>query len=200
MNSGSASGAFHRRIPPRPLQPLCERHGGLLRTCEYCAAIARIRALEEKWLMRVNFPAFYSYIDSWAPSDFKYVQGGDGNPFVTVQASTAELAEYKCFRDTVVTNRTLYSFRRKPPLFWQSVRAFFWNEGVVVQLSTPETAINVDVDGGGSQCASSDSSNNRDMVQPLGLTVKVEEDWEGMDTDADGSSYGSEAAVIGSSP
>ena len=69
-----------------------------------------------------------------------------------------------------------------------------------MQLSTPETAINVDVDGGGSQCASSDSSNNRDMVQPLGLTVKVEEDWEGMDTDADGSSYGSEAAVIGSSP
>ena len=77
-----------------------------------------------------------------------YVQGGDGNPFVAVQASSAELAEYKCFCDTMVTNRTLYSFRCKPPLFWQSVRAFFWTEGVVVQLSTPETAIDVDADGG----------------------------------------------------
>ena len=178
-----------------------ERHGGLRLTCPYCAAIARIRALEEEWSILVHYTAYATYVDRLAPSDFTYVQGGFGNPCVTVAASTAELAEYCCFRATVITNRTtLYAFRRKPPLYWQSVRSFFWNAAIIVQLSTPATAINVDEDVGGGgdygvEYASSDSSNVRDMVP-----VKTEEGWELMETDDDADSCCSEGAVIGSSP
>ena len=177
-----------------------ERQGGLILTCPYCAAIARIRALEEEWSIRVQIFAYSTYVDSQAPSVFTYVQGGVGNPVVSVAASTAELAEYCCFRATVTTDRTLYAFRRKPPLYWQSVRSFFWTDEITVQLSTPATAINVDehVDGGG-DCgvvyASSDSSNVRDMVP-----VKTEEGWEMMETDDYADSCSSEGAVIGSSP
>ena len=194
-------GAERRRIYQSETQRQCESHGGPLRGCPYCAAIARIRALEEEWSISVNFPAYFAYVDRWAPSDFTYVQGGDGNPFVAVPASTAELAEYCCFRSTVETNKTLYAFRRKPPLFWQSVRSFFWNEEIVVRLSTPATAIAVDEDVEYVfEYASSDSSNIRDMVSVHEYSVTTEEGWEGMETDADADSCGSEGAVIGSSP
>ena len=129
--SRSAAGPTCWCNPPRNSRQQCKSHDGLLRTCKYCAAIARIRALEEKWPIQVNFPAYYVYIDHWAPSDFTYVQGGDGNPFVAVLASTAKLAEYKCFRDTVEMIWTLYLFRCKLPLFWQqSMRSFFGTRGL----------------------------------------------------------------------
>ena len=88
------------------------------------------------------------------------------------------------------------------PLFCQSVRSFFWNDKIVVHLSTPATAI--DVDEGVDhvvECASLDLSNICDMVSVHGYPVKPEEeDWEGMETDANAESRGSEGAVIGSSP